>query len=80
VSVSPETDTDEEPGPRDRLEAAGRALFGYHWKRAIARLLKVDPRLVRRWANDEREIPPWALEKVEEALSAVKQPPGKRAP
>ncbi|MDP4021093.1 hypothetical protein Q8W71_00520 [Methylobacterium sp. NEAU 140] len=39
------------------LAAAGEALFGSEWRRALAAALGVDPRLVQRWASGQREIP-----------------------
>ncbi|SFU34670.1 hypothetical protein SAMN02799631_00269 [Methylobacterium sp. 174MFSha1.1] len=42
------------------LVAAGEALFGPEWRRPLAAALGVDARLVQRWANGQRGIPPEA--------------------
>lgn len=54
---------------RELLIAVGEKLFGKkHWRRALARALKTDDRLVRRWSSGVREIPEWvpaALERLQ---------------
>ncbi len=42
----------------DRLRAAGQALYGALWQRALSRALDVNERRVRAWAARETRIPP----------------------
>ena len=56
----------------DILARAGVVLCGEDWRRPLARLLgphhpdghreEIDPRLVSRWSNGVREIPPWVAD------------------
>lgn len=53
----------------DTLRRAGQLLLGPEWQRALARVLgphhpdgpreSLDPRLVQRWAAQERPVPVW---------------------
>ncbi len=64
----------------DLLRAAGEALEGRDWQRAIARALgplhpdgsreAIDDRLVRRWAVGERSIPDWVGPALTSLLTA----------
>lgn len=46
------------PDDADRLRAAGEALYGALWQRALSRALDVNERRVRAWAARETRIPP----------------------
>lgn len=37
--------------PADRLARVGRALYGEHWRLPLARALRVNERLMRRWMS-----------------------------
>jgi hypothetical protein len=59
---------------QQKLKQAGKTLYGPEWTRTLAIYLgphhpdgpraAVDPRLVRRWAAGERDIPDWVFEAV----------------
>lgn len=53
---------------RDLLTRAASALWGPRWKTQAARVLKVDPRLVRRWAAGHRPIPGWVVDRLGELV------------
>jgi transposase-like protein len=39
----------------DKIRLLGEALYGERWRRAVARDLGVDPRIVQRWTSGEYE-------------------------
>lgn len=41
------------------LEARASALYGAQWQSALARVVRVDARTVRRWYAGDRAIPAW---------------------
>lgn len=43
----------------EALTAAASLLYGNRWQRSLSLALKVDYRLVRRWARGYRPIPLW---------------------
>lgn len=75
---------------RDRLAVAASALLGGRWQVALAKLLGVKDRSVRRWHSGERAVPGWALVRLREELlkhsgelkklakALPKQPPPRR--
>nr|WP_088258638.1 adhesin [Fimbriiglobus ruber] len=42
----------------EELRKAGETLFGQKWQTALARVLPVNPRTVRRWLSGDRKIHP----------------------
>ena len=53
------------------LKDVGTALFGERWQTDLSRELKLsDPRRLRQWLNDERQIPPGIMEDLVELLEA----------
>lgn len=56
--------------PPARLATIGEALYGPRWQSALARLLGVDDRTVRRWLAADRAIPEGAAEVLERLAKA----------
>lgn len=53
------------------LKDVGVALFGGRWQTDLSRELKLsDPRRLRQWLNDERQIPPVIMEDLVELMEA----------
>lgn len=53
------------------LKDVGVALFGDRWQTDLSRELKLsDPRRLRQWLNDERQIPHVIMEDLVELLEA----------
>ena len=53
------------------LARCGRALTGSdRWRRPLAAMLGCDDRLVRRWANGEAPVQPWAETRLRELVAA----------
>jgi transcriptional regulator with XRE-family HTH domain len=53
------------------LTAAGRALFGTQWQKALAQALGVAPRTVRRWIAGERHPAPAVEEEILDLLASA---------
>lgn len=54
--------------PREALSAAASLLYGDRWQHSLSIALKVDYRLVRRWAQGHRPIPAWVPTRLRELL------------
>lgn len=52
------------------LIAVGVALYGSAWHAPLAAALKVTPRTMRRWANDDADIPSTVGKDLDELCSA----------
>nr|WP_088256986.1 adhesin [Fimbriiglobus ruber] len=48
----------------EELRTAGETLFGQKWQTALARVLPVNPRTVRRWLSGDRKIHPAIAERI----------------
>lgn len=55
----------------DDLAAAGRLLYGEHWRRSLAAALDVDERLVRAWLAAKRPIPPHRQQAIVDLVAAI---------
>lgn len=52
----------------EALSAAASLLYGDRWQHSLSIALRVDYRLVRRWAQGYRPIPAWVPVRLRELL------------
>lgn len=53
---------------KELLIEVGQALYGDNWQSNLARNLDINPRTIRYWLSEKREIPPWVPTETIELL------------